>query len=260
MKFKTSLRMGAAALVFAAGSMGLVPAQADHHGAAIKAALENPDRPDEDKARDVLRKPGEVLAFAGIAPGMTVLDINASGGYYTELLSRIVGSEGKVYSHNGAVYWAFMGKKEPARLAGGKLANVVQVHNDKETFDEIPEGSVDAAMMVLAFHDYFFTHKARPGGGHEDVSSVLASLKRVLKPGGTVTIIDHIAPPNSGPAEFDKLHRMDPAFVREKMEEAGFEYLDKSTALISKEDDPTVTPFAKTVRGRTSRFIYKFGK
>ena len=54
------------------------------------------DRSDEDKARDEARKPAEVLEFLGLKPGDTVVDIWASGGWYTEVLSNAVGDEGHV--------------------------------------------------------------------------------------------------------------------------------------------------------------------
>ena len=54
--------------------------------AALERAMENPDRPAADKERDASRKAPQVLAFAGLEPGMTVLDIIAAGGWYTDCL------------------------------------------------------------------------------------------------------------------------------------------------------------------------------
>ena len=68
--------------------------------AAIDAALADRQRPASDRERDAGRKPDRVLGFVGVTPGATVLDMFASGGYYTEILSRTVGSEGKVVAHN----------------------------------------------------------------------------------------------------------------------------------------------------------------
>ena len=68
--------------------------------AALERAMANPDRPAADKERDASRKAPAVLDFMGVEPGMTVLDINASAGWYTEVLSYAVGSDGKVYMQN----------------------------------------------------------------------------------------------------------------------------------------------------------------
>src|SRR5713226_5122820 len=67
----------------------------------ITDAINAPDRPAADKALDAGRKPDQIMAFYGIKPGMKVADIFAGGGYMTELIARIVGCGGKVYSQNG---------------------------------------------------------------------------------------------------------------------------------------------------------------
>jgi len=248
-----------AVIALMATTFWAVPVQADHHGHAIMAAKDHADRPAEDKALDAARKGAEVLIFAGIAPGMTVLDTNSAGGYYTELLSRTVGEHGKVYAHNGAVYWNFMKGTEPERFADGRLANVVQIHEGAETVNMEP-GSLDAAMAVLAYHDYFMTVEDRPGGPREDVPAVLGSIYKALKPGGVFIIVDHIAADGAGPDDFDKMHRIDPAFVQKQMEDAGFTLAATSDILKNETDDPTKSPFAPEVRRKTSRFVYKFVK
>src|SRR5258708_40118442 len=67
----------------------------------ITDAINAPDRPAADKALDAGRKPDQIMAFYGIKPGMKVADIFAGGGYMTELIARIVGPSGTVYSQNG---------------------------------------------------------------------------------------------------------------------------------------------------------------
>src|SRR6516225_10634395 len=66
--------------------------------AYISAAVADSTRPAEDKQRDAERKPAETLAFAGVKPGETVIEIAPGKGYYTRLLSAVVGSKGKVYA------------------------------------------------------------------------------------------------------------------------------------------------------------------
>ena len=260
MTFLSKVKTGAAALVVSAATVGLLGGAvfAGHHAKAIKAAVDHPDRPAADRERDVTRKPADVLMFAGIAPGMHVFDINSAGGYYTEILSRTVGDAGKVYAHNGAVYWAFMKETVPARFDGDRLANVEHIHNGRETI-EAPEGSLDAIMAVLAYHDYYFTHEARPEG-HEDVAKVLASAYKALKPGGSFIVIDHKAVDGTGPADFDKMHRIDPAFVKNQMAAAGFTFAGENDLLANPGDDGTASPFAPEIRGKTNRFMLKFTK
>ena len=67
---------------------------------ALRHALSGPDREVTDFIRDETRKPVEVLDFLGIKPGMAILDVYAAGGYYTFILSKAVGPNGKVYAQN----------------------------------------------------------------------------------------------------------------------------------------------------------------
>ena len=80
---------------------------ADGHS-AIEQAVANSARPEADTLRDSNRKPAEVLEFFGIEPGMNVLDIFAGGGYYTEILSYLVGDDGKVTLYNNGGWNGFV--------------------------------------------------------------------------------------------------------------------------------------------------------
>lgn len=230
-------------------------ANADHHG-IIKAAIEHPDRPEQDKSRDANRKPGEVLLFAGVKPGMTVLDLNSGGGYYSEILSHAVGSEGKVIAHNGTVYWTFMNKTVPARFTE-RLSNVEPLNVESEEVD-LPENSVDLVMSVLAYHDYFFNHESRKAP--EDMPAVLASIYRSMKPGGSFVVVDHEALDGTGSEVGDSLHRINSDFVKNQVLAAGFKLDAESEALANPEDGKTQSVFHPDIRGKTDRFVIKFTK
>ncbi|MEN8158870.1 MAG: methyltransferase, partial [Myxococcota bacterium] len=62
-----------------------LPVVAENTDGTLAARLAAADRSDADRARDAGRKPGEVLAFLGIEPGMKVLDAIAAGGWYSEV-------------------------------------------------------------------------------------------------------------------------------------------------------------------------------
>ncbi|HXI68085.1 MAG TPA: hypothetical protein VNH41_09115, partial [Steroidobacteraceae bacterium] len=66
--------------------------------AYITAAVADGARPAEDKQQDVDRQPAATLTFAGVKPGETVIEIAPGKGYYTRLLSVVVGAKGKVYA------------------------------------------------------------------------------------------------------------------------------------------------------------------
>ena len=63
----------------------------------IASAVADPARPADCQGRDPLRKPAGTLAFAGVRPGMTVGEFYPGGGYFTRMLSGIVGPSGHVY-------------------------------------------------------------------------------------------------------------------------------------------------------------------
>src|SRR3954468_3067605 len=90
----------------------------------IEAAIADPARTDKDRERDAREKPAEVLAFAGVKPGMTVADLFAGGGSYTELIADVVGPAGKVLSVNNVPYATFAKDDIKARFTEGRLPNV----------------------------------------------------------------------------------------------------------------------------------------
>ena len=74
-------------------ALPLTTLQADEYEDVIRAAVNNPARLESNSNRDELRKPAEVIKFMGVKPGMVVLDLIATGGYYTEILAVVVGND-----------------------------------------------------------------------------------------------------------------------------------------------------------------------
>lgn len=224
-------------------------------GRMLAGELANaPGRSDEDKVRDEQRKPAQVLTFLGLRTGDTVLDIWASGGWYTEVMSIAVGPEGKVYAQNSAAVlnWrdGYYDKLISERLADDRLRNVERI--DASVADaEITPGSIDFAFTALNFHDIYNRQ------GKEDAIEFLAAVFEVLKPGGTLGLIDHV-----GNAEADNLslHRIEPSLVDEAAIAAGFIIEAKSDLLAHPEDDHTRGVFDPTLRGDTDRFILRLRK
>jgi predicted methyltransferase len=221
---------------------------------AIEKGVNAPDRAGGDKLLDAGRRPSQVMTFFGIAPGMKVADLYAGGGYTTELLARIVGPEGKVYSQNAPFPPKFK-KIEKAwnqRLKEPALANVIIVRKPFDAEDLIPAkpGSLDAVLIHLNYHDL-----VRHGVNRNKVNT---SVLRALKPDGVYGIVDHSAQPGSGFRDVKTLHRIDEKAVIKEVERAGFRLVATSSALRHREDDRTTSAFAH--RGTTDRFMLKFVK
>ena len=218
----------------------------------LQAALNNPSRSDADKARDSQRKPVQVLSFFGIGKGMTVMDLMASGGWYTEVLSHAVGTSGKVYAQNIQVFLNYndrmYDKALTDRLANNRLPNVIRW--DREFADLGEANSIDAALTALNFHDLYNTNPAW-------AAEMLAGVKKVLKPGGTLAVIDQNGVAG---ADNNQLHRITQQEVVDAVTAAGFELIATSELLRNSEDDHTLNVFAPPIRGKTDRIIMKFRK
>src|SRR5215469_18074252 len=80
-------------LAMAGGTVGAMAAKVP---AYVAKAVADTSRPQTDSARDALRLTGETIAFAGVKPGMTVAEFFPTGGYYTRMLSDVVGPKGKI--------------------------------------------------------------------------------------------------------------------------------------------------------------------
>ena len=223
-----------------------------------EAAVANAARSDADRARDAGRKPAEVLEFIGIAPGMTVLDMFSGGGYYTEILSHVVGDDGRVIAQTNEAYLGFVGDEFEQRYLGGRLANteILMAENNELALE--PD-SFDAIMLVLSFHDLYYEAADR-GWPAIDVDAFLAELHKGLQADGIVGVVDHYAADGAPPETGGTTHRIDPAIVVEEMTKAGFVLEERSDVLRNPDDDYEKIVFDPELRGKTDRFVMRFRK
>jgi predicted methyltransferase len=223
-----------------------------------EAALSNPLRPAADRERDAARKPAKVLEFVGIKPGMTVLDLFTGDGWYSEIIAHVVGDSGRVIAHTNEAYKNFVGDALEERFGAGRLPQVEILMAENNHLELAPD-SLDAVMLALSFHDIYH---ADPEHGWEKIDGprFLAELRKGLKPGGIVAVIDHYAAAGAPPETGDTLHRIDPALVIADMEAAGFILEAQSDILRNPEDDLSKIVFAPDIRGKTDRFVLRFRK
>jgi predicted methyltransferase len=225
--------------------------------AAIQQAVADTGRPAADIARDTDRKPAEILAFLDINPGMTVLDVFAGGGYYTEILNGVVGPQGKVWSHNNRSYEGFVGEELQQRFADDRLSNTQRVTSEANELD-FEDASLDATLMILAYHDFFFSSD-QFGWPRVEEQAFLQNLCRDMKPGAILGVVDHIANPGGDVSEIAfTLHRIDPDRVIADMTGACFDLAAESEMLRHPDDDHSTPAIAPELRGKTDRFVYKF--
>ncbi|MFT4861789.1 MAG: putative methyltransferase [Pseudohongiellaceae bacterium] len=223
---------------------------------AADSAVATPTRPQADKDRDAARKPAQVLEFFGISPGMQVLDVFAGGGYYSEILSHVVGSQGKITLYNNGGWDGFVGAGVAERLENNRLPNVESVVAEANS-TEFAANSFDAAIFVLGFHDLYY---AAGGWPAIDADAFLADLFESIKPGGVVGIVDHAATLGVSLDVADSLHRIDPSMIHYAMAKAGFKFDGESDILRNSEDDRLKPMSDESIRGLTDRVVYRFIK
>lgn len=220
---------------------------------SLADAIAHPDRPTADRARDTTSQPDQVLQFSGLPDSGVVVDLFGGGGYYSEIIARAVGDSGRVYLHNNAAYLGFSSDALSQRLQHNRLPNVIRYDREIGEFD-LPADSVDLIVAVLSYHDLYYKSE----GWDIDPETFFASVHDVLKPGGTLLIIDHVAQAGSGKSAAQELHRIDPAFAREDIRSRGFEFAGELDVLKNPDDPLTSSVFDDTIRRHTSRFVYKF--
>ena len=251
-----TLALAIVATVFVASCDKAAEPERQFSQEALDRALADPARALQRQAADARRKPGELIAFAGVKPGDKVLDLIPGEGYWTRIFSKLVGPEGKVYAVWPARY---------ARLATGNVATLRQLSADQYYGNIVTE--VQPTAMLTApepldvvwtsqnYHDYPDEFM-----GKGDPSILNQAVFRILKPGGTYMVIDHRAEAGSVMRDTERFHRIDPATVRKQVEAAGFRFVGESKALDNPADPLDIPVFDKSIRGHTSQFAYKFVK
>lgn len=248
MKTATLFAAGATALVLAAGAAA-APMIPDY----VAKSVADANRPAADTARDVSRKPADVLAFSGVKPGDKVFELLPGGGYFTRLFAKAVGPGGHVYAVAPTVNPETGKPVPPVALATDPAyGNISQVPLTLAGM-KAPE-PVDIIFTAQNYHDFHLAQFKL------DVVAFDKQLFAQLKPGGLLVIEDHAAEAGSGLRDPDKLHRIDEAVVKQEVEAAGFVLVAESDVLHNPADPHTALVFDPSIRGHTDQFVLKFKK
>lgn len=242
---------GMASGTWAAGSSREIPEN-------IRAAVNNPARPERDRQRDVNRKPEQVLAFARVRPGLRIAELEPAGGYYTRILCKAVGSSGHLYAVNFDLHFS---PEQMKRMAGRRMGpppapktacNNVTYSAQASTALNLPS-DLDMVWTAENYHDFRI-----PEFGSADMRIFNQTVFTALKPGGVFIVEDHAAAAGSGARDTATLHRIDPALVKQELESVGFKYVGQSRILHNPKDTHTDVVFKMV--DRTDRFLFEFRK
>jgi predicted methyltransferase len=211
--------------------------------ADYQAILTNTKRPEAELKLDAVRKPQEVMAFYGVKRGDKVADLFASRGYYTAILSQLVGPEGVVYSANAAPR-----AELHERVKDPSMGNVRVIDGPFEKVALPQDGSLDFVFIHLDYHELSADARAAMN------RRVFASLKK----GGAYGIVDHSAAAGRGDQDAKTFHRIEKALVIKDATAAGFRLAEEGNMLARADDtrDFSVTK----LRDRSDRFVLKFVK
>jgi predicted methyltransferase len=215
--------------------------------AALMAA---PDRSEADREADKRRDPVPFLAFAGLRPGMRVLDIGAGAGYSTELVARTVAPNGIAYGQNPADFFERPKAAFAARLTTPAMKNAVGV---ARPFDDPAPPDVrdlDAITFLFFYHDTTYMGVNR--------AEMNRKMFAALKPGGFLIIADHAAKPGADVEVGKSLHRIDEALLKREVEAAGFKLVAEGS--FWKHPDDTRDFSTNRPPNPVDEFVLKFQK
>jgi len=230
-------------------------ASASQVRAAAQSVVAAADRSDPDRELDAGRKPAELLTFVGVAPGMRVLDLAASGGYTTELLARMVGDTGQVYGENPKFILGFAEDKWSQRLQKPVMKHTSRVDAELDGVWPAEVKALDLVTLVLFYHDTVWLKTDR--------AKMNANVFAALKPGGIYAIVDHSAKAGDGVSVAQTLHRIEESVVKDEVTKAGFVLDAEADFLREPGDARDWSPSPKVAgerRGKSDRFALRFKK
>ena len=204
-------------------------------------------------------KLSELIRFARVDAGSTVIDVYPGDGDWTRLFSDIVGPEGRVYSFVPAEVAHFkndpVGRMQALAKEPGR-ENVEAVSADLVAMPEATQPA-DVLWLHLFYHDL---HTALIQARGATAAEFNRAVYERLKPGGSYVIVDHAAAAGVGASDAQSLHRIEPTSVRAEVEAAGFQLDAESAMLANKDDSHSVKVFDPSIKGETDRFAYRFVK
>jgi predicted methyltransferase len=224
----------------------------------IQDAMASDIRTEEDKARDIYRKPDQVLEFFSLNEDMRVIEILPFGGWYTKILGPILRDNGQLYTTQPNL-GRYSDALEPT-LAMPGMDRVIKLEYNgraKNSDDERWIGTdgnwdVEPVDLVLTFQNYH-------NYDYEDRMALNKTVFNALKPGGTYGIVDHTRR-HMEPGVRINRRRFDPVLLIKEVQKFGFEFVDYSDLLAMSDDELILEVGQPQVSGRSDRFTLLFRK
>ncbi len=197
-------------------------------GNAIQQAVNAKHRSVENVARDQYRHPAETLAFFGIEPNMSVLEILPGRGWYTEILAPLLKEQGKLtIAHFGSnnpneylrgIYLNHVSLLEANSDIYGEV-KVVDFQDGDNYLEIIPDNSQDMVVTFRSAHNWI-----RYGG----IEKIYPAIYRVLKKGGILGVVQHRASDEDDYTQSAEKGYVPEPYLIKLLEDIGFELVEKS--------------------------------
>jgi predicted methyltransferase len=155
---------------------------------AIVAAVADTHRTAANRLRDKYRHPVETLSFFGVKPGQTVVEYSPGGGWYTEILAPLLHHKGRYVALAGATPKAQAGLTKLLAGGGTRYVGATAASIDTATGkSNVAPGSADVVLTFRNVHNLVFD-------GPDTAPRVFVAFFKMLKPGGTLGVVDHRLP------------------------------------------------------------------
>jgi len=200
----------------------------------LTSILEGAHRSEENKARDLYRHPKQVIEFLKIKPHHTLLEVWPGSGWYSEILAPYLKSRGQYYAaifsldnlnsdDKQAVFWSKVSQKYQEKMSDEAIYGDVSysIFDNAKFISSKPEPKMDVIFIARTLHVW---------DERGEMQDALKALFEVLKPGGTLGIIQHRADTISEFASRAGEGYMDQRYVIDAALKAGF-ILDKSSEI-----------------------------
>jgi predicted methyltransferase len=189
--------------------------------AALLAALAAPQRGEANRARDRWRNPGPTLAFFGIRPTLTVVELSPGGAWYSEILAPYLRPSGKLFLAHFAADSANQNMRRSRANFADRMAKAPELYDravlatlpTASGAPDVPAGSVDLVLTFRNVHNWV---------SDKSLDDKLRGCFAMLKPGGVLGVVDHRAAPGTTLEAMAKSGYVTEAFMEERARAAGF--------------------------------------
>lgn len=196
---------------------------------SLEQATQNPLRSEQSKARDIYRNPVQTLAFFGVTPQSTVVEISPGNGWYTEILAPLLVEQGKLYAaHFPQDSTSDFAKRSRNAFVSKLAADPVYRNVDVTAFAPVkgieiaPKNSADVVLTFRNLHNWYSQ------GGDDAMLAAFSVFYDALKPGGVLGIVEHRLPEQQLEQDWAKTGYFPQSLAIKLAEQAGFVFEQSS--------------------------------